>query len=174
MLDDDGVRTAVCVFTTVGWKAATMRRPAPSTPVQAPIKARGGDKGREGAAGGQAITLRKLRERRARARKLAELLADEAGCSDGAMDRATGVAPVAHATAAIRAAVARGAFPAIATAPPAVHYALAAVTPSAYPPRRYCSECGIPAGMSCTRCGARYCSGACGATHKETRCLTAS
>jgi zinc finger HIT domain-containing protein 1 len=38
-------------------------------------------------------------------------------------------------------------------------------------PRKYCTVCGFAGPYSCARCGMRYCSRCCAATHADTRCL---
>ncbi|KAL1923909.1 uncharacterized protein VTP21DRAFT_6944 [Calcarisporiella thermophila] len=50
-------------------------------------------------------------------------------------------------------------------------YLTADAAPSMYPPRRFCSVCGYIGNYSCTRCGMRYCTLKCLATHEETRCM---
>ncbi|RUS32531.1 hypothetical protein BC938DRAFT_475146 [Jimgerdemannia flammicorona] len=48
-------------------------------------------------------------------------------------------------------------------------YITAAVAPSSYPPRKFCTVCGFQSCYSCVRCGMRYCSKKCLETHEETR-----
>ena len=43
--------------------------------------------------------------------------------------------------------------------------------PSSKPQRFFCSVCNTWSKYSCTRCGLRYCSIACGDVHKETTCV---
>ncbi|ORX58998.1 hypothetical protein DM01DRAFT_304335 [Hesseltinella vesiculosa] len=43
--------------------------------------------------------------------------------------------------------------------------------PSNYPPRNFCSVCGYTSAYKCLRCGMKYCSVKCLATHQDTRCL---
>ncbi|KAG5177383.1 hypothetical protein JKP88DRAFT_332322 [Tribonema minus] len=71
--------------------------------------------------------------------------------------------------AALGAAVAAAA--AAAATPAAPSYLSIAATPSALPPRRFCSVCGFFARYACGRCGMRLCRARCQAQHRETRCL---
>ena len=52
-----------------------------------------------------------------------------------------------------------------------INYMSIAALPSNQPPRKFCSVCGYVGTYACTRCGCRYCSSKCLASHKETRCL---
>jgi len=52
-----------------------------------------------------------------------------------------------------------------------VNYKTIAAPPSIYPPRHFCSVCGFFGSYTCPRCGLRFCSLRCQATHKETRCV---
>ncbi|CAO3628792.1 unnamed protein product [Mucor fragilis] len=45
------------------------------------------------------------------------------------------------------------------------------VQPSIYPARKFCSVCGYASEYKCLKCGMKYCSTKCLATHMETRCL---
>lgn len=46
------------------------------------------------------------------------------------------------------------------------NYVTAAATPSALPPRPFCSVCGYWGRHACARCGMRYCCLKCQETHK--------
>ncbi|CAO3692387.1 unnamed protein product [Rhizopus stolonifer] len=50
-------------------------------------------------------------------------------------------------------------------------YQTCLVSPSIYPPRKFCSVCGYPSNYKCLKCGMKYCSAKCLGTHSETRCL---
>ena len=50
-------------------------------------------------------------------------------------------------------------------------YISVAALPSARPTRAFCSVCGYTGQYTCTRCGCRFCSSKCLASHRETRCL---
>jgi len=43
--------------------------------------------------------------------------------------------------------------------------------PSALPPRKFCSVCGLSGFYTCTRCGSKSCSIKCMTHHKESLCL---
>ena len=50
-------------------------------------------------------------------------------------------------------------------------YLTAVVPPPRYPVRKFCSVCGQASPYNCVRCGMRFCTRRCFATHKDTRCL---
>lgn len=50
-------------------------------------------------------------------------------------------------------------------------YISVAALPSTRPTRAFCSVCGYTGQYTCTRCGCRFCSSKCLASHRETRCL---
>jgi hypothetical protein len=52
-----------------------------------------------------------------------------------------------------------------------LNYFSAMAAPSNFPARVFCSVCGFSSKYNCTRCGMKYCSIRCQATHKDTRCL---
>lgn len=51
------------------------------------------------------------------------------------------------------------------------NYFTAAVTKSQFPPRFFCSVCGLMSKYTCVTCGTRYCCVSCLKTHKDTRCM---
>ncbi|KAI1309505.1 Zinc finger HIT domain-containing protein 1 [Mortierella claussenii] len=50
-------------------------------------------------------------------------------------------------------------------------YVTAAMGPSRYPDRQFCSVCGWTGKYKCSRCGMRYCDLKCLKTHEDTRCM---
>lgn len=120
----------------------------------------------------QTQTLKKLRERRSRCRKLAELVAEEAGVAGSVAEGAAGVPSLPAVNAAVVAAYHSGRYDNVKALPAAVQYALAGVGAPSLPITPYCSECGNRAPYKCVRCGATYCTIRCGDQHKETRCLS--
>ncbi|KAF9100917.1 Zinc finger HIT domain-containing protein 1 [Mortierella sp. AM989] len=50
-------------------------------------------------------------------------------------------------------------------------YVTAAMGPSRYPDRQFCSVCGWKGVYRCNRCGMRYCDLRCLKTHQDTRCM---
>uniref|UniRef100_A0A7S1U8Q5 HIT-type domain-containing protein n=1 Tax=Phaeomonas parva TaxID=124430 RepID=A0A7S1U8Q5_9STRA len=58
-----------------------------------------------------------------------------------------------------------------ATGAASVNHSSAAMGPSRFPPRAFCSVCGYFGTFKCPRCGMRYCRRRCQEAHKETRCM---
>ncbi|KAG0260109.1 Zinc finger HIT domain-containing protein 1 [Mortierella polycephala] len=54
---------------------------------------------------------------------------------------------------------------------PVPTYVTAAMGPSRYPERQFCSVCGWKGMYKCNRCGMRYCDLRCLKTHTDTRCM---
>jgi hypothetical protein len=119
-----------------------------------------------------AAALKKLKDKRARARKLAEVIGEEVGMDAMAVDPHTGVASMPLIRGAIATALAHDKIGAAHRKLPASEYGAATVSVPRYPLKQYCSECGMVSKYSCVRCGARYCSSKCGEQHKESRCLS--
>lgn len=54
------------------------------------------------------------------------------------------------------------------TNPP--NYFSISAAPSIFPPRKFCSVCGLLSKYNCVQCGMKYCCLKCLEQHKETRC----
>ncbi|RYG42380.1 hypothetical protein EON68_01890 [archaeon] len=117
-----------------------------------------------------AAALKKMKERRAKSRRLAEIVADEAGVMAQSVDATTGVVDLYAALDAVAPLVSE-ALPA--HAPAALLYLRAGAAAPVYPASRLCSVCGMRSAYTCARCGARFCCVRCNEQHKETRCATA-